>query len=129
MYLAFLILFAFGGITFLWHETMAQSIDDASRKVVAAIFWFSFKLMGYLLMLFGVLSLFLTMLLSPVGLAPAWWVTPVLVFLFGLLLSWCTRDELNGSPRFQSSLMPSTAARMSPPVAKKSAKKKKLLAL
>src|SRR5262249_12264220 len=45
-YLALLIVFAAGGVLFLWHEMMISSIDAASRAVPAAIYWFMVRLLG-----------------------------------------------------------------------------------
>ncbi len=90
MYLSLLVLFSAGGVTFLWHEQTAEKIDDASRRVPALLFWYSFKSIGYVLTLIAALSLLFTMLLiRPLGVS--WWITPVVIFLYGLLLSWCTR--------------------------------------
>lgn len=90
-YIALLIVFTAGGLTFLWHERTAQTIDEPSRRVPAALFWFTFKLLGYLLMLLSALSFFQTMLLAPQSENGAWWIMPLLLFLYGVLLSWCTR--------------------------------------
>lgn len=90
MYLALLILFSIGGVVFLWHEQMAERIDDASRRVPALLFWYTFKTIGNLLILAGLLSLLFTMLLTQ-PLVSTWWMTPVVTVLYGLLLSWCTK--------------------------------------
>ena len=90
MYLSLLILFSCGGVTFLWHEQTAERIDDASRRVPALLFWYSFKSIGYVLTMIAGLSFLFTMLLIR-PLAGTWWITPIVVLLYGLLLSWCTR--------------------------------------
>ena len=102
-YLALLILFSCGGITFLWHEQIAERIDDASRRVPALLFWYTFKSLGCLLILIGVLSLLFTMLLTH-PLVSTWWITPVVMLLYGLLLSWCTRSPASSPQGFH--LMP-----------------------
>lgn len=90
MYLSLLVLFSAGGVTFLWHEQTAERIDDASRRVPALLFWYSFKAIGYILTLVAALSFLFTMLLIR-PLAVTWWITPIVILLYGLLLSWCTR--------------------------------------
>lgn len=90
MYLVLLILFSIGGVVFLWHERMAERVDDASRRVPALLFWYTFKTIGSLLILVGFLSLIITMLMTR-PLTGAWWIVPVVTMLYGLLLSWCTR--------------------------------------
>ncbi len=102
-YLALLIVFASGGLTFLWHDHLAHTIDGASRAVPEAIYFYTFKLLGFLAALLAAMSLLLTMLLNPES-PENWWVMPVIILTYGLLLSWCTRTE-NGSllQKFQSS--------------------------
>ena len=90
MYLSLLILFSAGGVTFLWHEQVAERIDDASRRVPALLFWYSFKAIGYVLSLIAALSFLFTMLLIR-PLETTWWITPIVILLYGVLLSWCTR--------------------------------------
>ncbi len=101
MYLALLIVFSCGGILFLWHEQIAERIDDASRRVPALLFWYTFKALGMVLFLVGLLSTVVTMLLTR-PLAGTWWLSPVVILLYGALLSWCTRWPRGGSSSFQS---------------------------
>lgn len=91
IYIALLVLFATGGLLFLWHEQMAQSVDEMSRRVTAALFWFFWRAVGALSLIFAVLSLLLTMLLTPQPLEPDWWIIPVLTLAFGWLLCYATR--------------------------------------
>lgn len=105
MYLALLILFACGGSTFLWHERIAERIDDASKKIPALLFWYTFKLLGYVLTLTSGLSLFLTMLLSRPPLSPTWWTASLVTLLYGMLLSWCTRTPAPAPQQFKSAPM------------------------
>jgi hypothetical protein len=93
MYLAMLILFAAGGLTFLWHEHMALTIDHASRRVCAVIFSGSLRLIGYLLCVFSAVSFLLMMLLMPGSMHAISGLLPTLLFLYGLLLLWCTRPS------------------------------------
>lgn len=90
MYLSLLMLFCCGGVTFLRHEQISEKIDDASRRVPALLFWYSFKAIGFILsVVSALLLLFTTLLLQPLN--GTWWITPVVMLLYGLLLSWCTR--------------------------------------
>ena len=50
-YLALLIVFSAGGLTFLWHDHLVRTVDSASRSVPHAIYFFTFKVIGYLLTL------------------------------------------------------------------------------
>ncbi len=108
-YLALLLLFAVGGLLFLWHEQMAAKIESASAAVPAVIFWFTFKIAGLFLVISSALSLLLTMLL--VAEPPSdWWSEPLLMLLYGLLLLWCTRMPAYNGKSFQSSAIMSKAA-------------------
>jgi hypothetical protein len=120
IYVALLLIFAAGGLTFLWHETIAATVDEPSRRVCAALFWFLFKMLGYLLMVIAGLSFFLTMLLVREPFTGAWWIMPLLLFLYGLLLSWVTRAPAMSPGQFRST--PMTSPKM--PTPKKMAGKK-----
>lgn len=100
MYLALLILFSLGGVTFLWHEQMAERIDDGSRRIPALLFWYTFKTLGALLTLLGILSFLFTMLLTRPLVGP-WWITSIVTILYGVLLSWCTRTPAASSQPFK----------------------------
>ncbi|MBI3331769.1 hypothetical protein HYZ99_02305 [Candidatus Peregrinibacteria bacterium] len=111
-YLALLIVFASGGLTFLWHDHMARGIEGGARAVPHAIYLFTFKVMGYIMTLLSAMSLLLTLLLGTQAPTVDWWVMPTILLLYGLLLSWCTRSEDKGP-----SVMPKP--KMMPMMAKK----------
>ncbi len=113
-YLALLMLFATGGLLFLWHEQAAEKIDTASSAVPAVLFWYTFKAVGLVISVFAALSTLLTMLLLR-PLPPEWWVQPVVLFVYGLLLSWCTRSPAEEPRGFQSAII----APLRPSVTKK----------
>lgn len=92
MYVALLMIFAAGGITYLWHESMAAKIDQTSQRVCAAIFHILWKALGYFLLMGSILTLFLLLLLAQDMLMPGWWILPTILLLYGWLLSWLTRD-------------------------------------
>lgn len=101
-YLAFLILFCAGGITFLWHEQATEDIDDASKRIPILLYWYAFKVLGYLLVLYSGLSILLSMLLVSPPLPMTWWITPLVLFLYGILLCWCTRSPADIPSSFSS---------------------------
>lgn len=101
-YLALLIVFTAGGLTFLWHDNLARTIDAPSRAVPHAIYFFTFKVLGYLLTLLSAVSLLLTMLLGTADTTGRWWIMPVLLLAYGLLLSWCTRHDGDIAKGFSS---------------------------
>ena len=105
-YVALLIVFAAGGLTFLWHETLAQRVDQTSRRPYVALFSVFWKAVGYLLLLVSVLSFFLTLLLVGTVVSPGWWIWPSLGFAFGSLLSWLTRDHAGMGVKAAPSVLP-----------------------
>lgn len=101
-YLALLIVFATGGLTFLWHDHLARTVDGASRAVPHAIYLYTFKVLGYIMMVLSAVSIVLTLLLGSDIPAADWWVMPLMLLLYGILLSWCTRFDQKGLKTFQS---------------------------
>ncbi len=106
-YLGFLVMFTIGGLVFLLHEHMARAVDDASRAVPQAIYFFTFKIIGSLATTVGALLLLLAMLFGQAQQDPQWWVMPAITLAYGLVLSWCTR--LEGGTATRSALKPATA--------------------
>lgn len=104
VYLALLICFTLGGLTYLWHETMALGIEEPSRRVCAAIFWYTFKTIGFLMTAFSLLAFFSFMLFFGEAGAPSL-VLPLLLFLYGALLSFCTRTPAAGMQTYQTTPM------------------------
>ncbi|MBI1812937.1 hypothetical protein HY285_05160 [Candidatus Peregrinibacteria bacterium] len=103
VYLALLIIFTLGGLIFLWHENVSHAIDEASRAVPFAIYYYTFKTIGFVLMSTTLLFLILTMLLHQIELEPTWWVSPTIFFFYGGLLSWSTRWPYGHHLNFENS--------------------------
>ncbi len=118
-YLALLLIFAVGGLTFLWHEHMVVSIDEASRRVCASVFHFTVKLIGYFVTTLSALAFVLTILFAG-RMGVIFPVMPLILLVYGLLLSWATRFPASSPQSFQSALMMGSAQ-----AAKTGAKKKK----
>lgn len=103
-YLGLLLVFTTGGLLYVWHDTVARSVDAASRSVPHAVFVFTFRLVGMLISVFSILSLFLTMLLRPITADVVWWVQPVMFLFYGLILCWCTW-EVPGDAGFKKTTL------------------------
>lgn len=101
-YIALLAVFAVGGFIFLWHEHMARTVDSGARAVPATIFHFTLKILGCVIGSLSALSLALVILLSERPFEPSFWAWPLLGFLFGLVLCWCTRIDSGHPMPFQS---------------------------
>lgn len=90
-YIALLLVFACGGLLFLMQDQETRKLDAASKAVIEAIYMTTLKVIGNLLALLSAVSIFLSIVLA--AFEPGWWVTPFVLLLYGLLLSWCTRGS------------------------------------
>ena len=88
-YIALLLVFAFGGLIFLMQDQAARGLDHASKSVAEAVYMTTLKVIGNLMALLSAISIFLSIVLG--SFQPGWWVTPFVLLLYGMLLSWCTR--------------------------------------
>lgn len=90
-YIALLLVFACGGLLFLIQDQATRSLDSASKSVVEAVYMTTLKIIGNLMALMSGISIFLSIVLA--SFQPGWWVTPFVLLLYGLLLSWCTKGK------------------------------------
>jgi len=126
-YVALLVVFTCGGILFLIHDQLSQSLSSASKAVPQAVYFFSLKIIGNLIALLSGLSIILSIITG--NTQQGWWVMPFVLLFYGLILSWCTRVDQEKQV-FQSAPMQvptritakKPAARSKP---KKTAKKKR----
>lgn len=117
-YIALLLVFASGGAVFLWHDNHVRTIDSASQAVPAALYFYLFKIIGRLLTLLAAISLSLNIILGETTL-PGWWITPLVILLYGLLLSWCTREEERRPSIFRSTPVATKPAKRKAPLKRK----------
>ena len=93
-YLALLFGFAFGGLSFLWHDMLVRDVDPASRAVPGTIHFYLWKLIGFSALLLGTLSLMLRVIFTQlVPTSTAGWAMHGVIILYGLVLTWCTSSE------------------------------------
>lgn len=90
-YLALLLLFIGGGLIYLWHDYTVSQIDERARRIPFTIYFHTLKLLGFLITTFSILSILLIPLLKNTEIHRNWWVLPLTLLLYGLLLSWATR--------------------------------------
>lgn len=117
-YVALLLIFAVGGLIYLWHDSLVESVNASARKVPSALFFFTVKLIGFLAVTFSALSLLLTIILQQGPLPQDWWVMHTVVFIYGVLIWWCTSFDEGGRDLFSRSLtlpaaVPTLAKRVS----------------
>lgn len=110
---ALLLLFGAGGLIFLLHDSIAQSIDEKTRMVPFVITMYTWKFIGLMSILASALSFVLKILVSTQALENSWWILHLILIGYGILLLVITKDP----PKHQSIL-----SRL---FTKKSTKKKK----
>ena len=89
-YFGLLLIFAAGGGLFLWQDQRASSLDPAARAVPGSIFLLTFRILGQITLVLALLSFLLSITRGSTDLL-GWWVMPVLMAVYGGLISWCTR--------------------------------------
>ncbi len=115
IYLALLLVFTFGGLTFLWHDSVLQTLSEEAKTGPVTVYLYTWKLMGFACMLIGALWLVLLMLLSDGPLGDFWWLMPTILLAHGVLVSWCTRWEPK-EPAFSAAPMVTPPTRPVSPV-------------
>ena len=124
-YIALLLVFACGGLLFLMQDQETHNLDSASRSVPEALYMTTLKVIGNLLAVLSTLSIFLSIVLA--SFQPGWWVTPFVLLLYGLLLSWCTRGSHDWElfKTMQMTAAPAKSVSPKPKAKRAPAKKKK----
>lgn len=88
-YVGLLLVFAAGGLLFLWHDTRLGEIDAAARETADALFLNTWKLMGMLVLVFTGLSLVLHVMLVSER-TDSSWIIHLTMLLYALILCWFT---------------------------------------
>ncbi|MBI3336341.1 hypothetical protein HYZ98_02120 [Candidatus Peregrinibacteria bacterium] len=101
-YLALLLIFAAGGLLFLWHDHLMHSVDKSVRALPQAILFFAVRLVGIGAIVFSILSLVLSVILHQETLEQNWWVLHTIVFIYGAFLWWCTSFDHLGKDLFKA---------------------------
>jgi hypothetical protein len=124
-YIALLLVFACGGLLFLVQDQATRGLDSASKAVAEAIYLTTIKIVGNLIALLSGVSIFLSIVLA--SFQPGWWVTPFVLLLYGMLLSWCTKGNQDWEllKALQVTTSPARSAAPRPKAKKRSTKKKR----
>jgi hypothetical protein len=103
-YLALLLIFAIGGLLFLWYESKLVSLDATSKALPVLLFFVTLKFVGMSTLFLSALILVTTLLTTP---APsiALWVSQIVFILYGLFLLWSVREFPAHKSPFQSTPM------------------------
>ena len=111
-YFGLLLIFAAGGMLFLWQDQRATMLDSAARAVPAAIFFLTFRILGQITLVLAVLSFLLSLTMGSTDLI-GWWVMPILMGCYGGLVAWSTRGPVSwvSGTHTVGSLLPSVSSR------------------
>ena len=120
-YTGLLLVFATGGLVFLWMDGIIRMIDVHSKAIPETMFFFTWKATGLLSLLYGILTLVINITLQPLIL-PSWWIIPVITIGYGIILSWFTMDI---APSSMTGFMTMPMARVAKKVGKPEVKKKR----
>lgn len=84
-YIGLLLVFAIGGLLFLWHDARLKEIDPVARAMADAIFYHGWKLTGLLVTVFTGLSFVLRSMLAEAQ-TPGWYTVHLTMLLYGLTI-------------------------------------------
>lgn len=124
-YLGLLLLFIIGGITFLWHDAKLAKMDAFSKAIPEALFFYSWKFIGLIIVLFTGLSFVLELLVNTGSQIEGWWNVYVVMCVYGLILCWFTMNAKKAPvakpvrPTFAPRKTAVIAAKTKKPAAKK----------
>ncbi|MFH0770573.1 MAG: hypothetical protein V1926_04305 [Candidatus Peregrinibacteria bacterium] len=112
-YVGLLILFLTGGFVFITYDRAVATVDPLSRSVPFLIYFSAFKIIGRVTVVLAFLSIVLTFSIGNAQ-EQGWWLLPVTALLYGLLLTWCTREKAKSAPVVRPPLpvMPPPAKKM-----------------
>lgn len=89
-YFSYLMLFALGGIIFLWFDSIAEKINSASKAIPMLIYLYTLKITGLIISFSSLIALVVNIIMPDSKADSAFWTMPLALFLYGALLSWCS---------------------------------------
>jgi len=92
VYLSLLLVFAMGGLMFLWNDYRLREIDEKTKAIPGVMYFFVMKAIGQLSLVLAVLYLTLTIVLGDIG-TPGWWSIPLTIALYGIVMSVLTTTD------------------------------------
>lgn len=117
VYLSLVLVFAIGGLLYLWHDYRLREIPQKIKSVPETIYFFAIKTIGQLSLVLAILYLSLSITLTS-GQPERWWSMPLSILIYGLFLTWITSETGSKAKKV-------TKAHSIKPVAKKKTTAKK----
>lgn len=106
-YIGLLIVFAVGGLLFLWNDIQLKAMSVASKEIPETLYFYTWKFIGLLVLLFSGVSLALNLLFSPESFAEGGWMMHVIMFFYGMLISFFTLNRPHITPPAPARIVPS----------------------
>lgn len=115
-YMGLLTVFAVGGLLFLWNDVQLKAMSVASKEIPETLYFYTWKFIGLIIVLSSGISLALNLLFSPQQFMEGAWMMDVILFFYGMMISFFTLHRPH--------IAPAAPARIVPTAAKKKASKK-----
>ena len=120
-YLGLLLIFAAGGIVYLWVDQHLRTLNAAVLKMPSVVYKMTIKFIGSVSLLYSAISLSLAIAFQATH-AAGWWSLSFVSFFYGGILCWFTsKDAARVFAAVQSNLQPEV--KKATPQKKKAAKK------
>ncbi len=115
-YMGLLTVFAVGGLLFLWNDVQLKAMSVASKEIPETLYFYTWKFIGLLIVLYSGISLVLNLLFTPGSFMGGGWMMHVILFFYGMMISFFTLTRPH--------ITAPTPARIVPTAAKKKATRK-----
>ncbi len=115
-YMGLLTVFAIGGLLFLWNDVHLKGMSVASKEIPETLYFYAWKFIGLIIVLYSGMSLVLSLLLTPENFMDGGWMMHAILFFYGMMISFFTLHRPH--------ITAPAPARIIPAAAKKKATKK-----
>jgi len=89
-YMGLLTVFAVGGLLFLWNDVQLKSMSIASKEIPETLYFYTWKFIGLIIVLYSGISLVLNLLFAPENFMSGGWMMHVILFFYGMMISFFT---------------------------------------
>ena len=93
LYLALMLVFATGGILFLWVDQHLRALPATAKAIPSSVFQVIIKTVGYLFVVFSALSIAMA-IANAGGQTEDWWVVPLVSLAYGTLICFLTNPNV-----------------------------------
>ncbi len=112
-YMALLLVFAVGGLLFLWNEVQLKEMSVASKEIPETLYFYTWKFIGLVAVLVSGLSMALNLLLMPESFMDGSWMAHVILFFYGMLITFFTLSRPHITAAAPIRIVPTAAKKKS----------------